>query len=453
MSGVFRSVVLLLLFMAVAALWANAKPASGSRDKEIKKRLLKLEVLVKKQQALIQAQTKRVAELEEKLRKLSAERTALEEAPKPKEAPEPEQAPSKEEEAPESPAAPPSIPTTGSEKQLPDVSVIANAHTSLTSDPQNPDRNRFLLDESEIGMQGFLYPGIRGDAFFSFGRPPGGTGLVGSLEEAYGTFLETPIRGVAVKGGKMRIDFGKRNKIHPHHLPYQDRPAVLRNFLGDDGLNGHGVEADYLLPTPRGTFAQLQFGFWKPEPPELDPLTGLEAADAGSRIFDHLLTSRLWTSAELGGDSELELGLSGGWGRSLMNGSGDGQVDPIRVYGADLTFRKFPSAHERILLSGEWLLYQRQTPIGTASRNGYYLLGTYQPNRYWEVGMRYDNSGVPFPADGRESALTGFLTNNLTETTYMRYQLKHGTHLDGASFNEFMIQFVWGIGPHAHPLQ
>lgn len=453
---VFALVLISACSLPLNAEKKHARERAPTTQEQLRNRLTKLEALVKEQQKLIHqllenkknghitALLKRIQELEDQVRKLSAltdskkllpQETATEKRP--------ENAAGEET----------SSPTLGAEKQLPDISVIINGSTHLTGDSTNVDRNRFLVNEGEIGMQGYLYPGIRGDAFFSFSRDAGKNELTGSVEEAYGTFLETPIKNLAVKFGKTRIDFGKTNKIHQHHLPYEDRPAALKNFLGPDSLNGSGIEADYLLPTPKGTFAQLQLGWWRPESSPLNPLTGLEPDTAGSRIADQLFTGRLWTSKELGEDSELEIGLNSAFGRSLINGSGDNRVDPIRIYGADVTFRKFLSPHERLALSAEWFLHHRLMSIGTAARSGYYLLGTYQPNNYWELGLRYDNSGLPAPSLGREWALTGFLTNRLTETTYIRYQLKNGQHFTGPSYTEFILQFVWGIGPHSHPLQ
>lgn len=435
----------------------------------LKQRVFKLEELVKKQQKLIdllinkkdinneQALQKRIAELEQKIETLAPiqKPDALKETKdisniSSNNNPEPLNGATQQ----------PTIPTTGSEKQLPDISVVVNASTHISDDKSDTDRNRFLLNESEISMQGYLYPTIRGDAFYSFGRESGqraplgkSNELIGELEEAYATFLETPLKDVSVKAGKMRIDFGKTNKLHPHSLPYEDTPSVLKNFLGEDGMKGHGIEASYLIPTPRNFFAQIQAGYWRPDTVSLDPDTGLEPDDAGSRLADRILTSRLWLSKELSDDSELELGLSSALGRSIFNGSGSGSYDPIQLYSADITYRKFPKAHKKLSLQAEWLLHKRKIADTSLSHSGYYLLGTYQFNQYWEWGLRYDNASLPSPSLGHESSISTFLTNHLSESTFLRYQYKHGNHIGGNNFNEFIIQFVWGIGPHSHSLK
>lgn len=427
-----------------------SKKTTTTQVKILKQRLSKMEALADLLQKRINELEKRVEELSKQKESLSTITSTETKSNSPLAQSQDTQENSTQQ---PSPSQATSTPTTGSEKQIPDISVVVNASTHITSDKTNPDRNKVLVNESEITMQGYLHPNIRGDAFYSFGRAEGENELKGELEEAYATFMETPIKGLGVKAGKMRVDIGKTNKLHSHQLPYEDRAAVIKNFLGSDGLKGHGIEVSYLFPTSRDIFAQLQVGWWRPDAPELNPATNLELNSAGTRIANTLVNSRLWLSKELGSDTELELGLSSAWGRSLFNGAGDNRYDPIQIYGADITLRKFPSANEKLALSLEWLTHRRLMSNDAVSRSGYYVLGTYQPNKYWEWGIRYDNASVPAPSIGHEYAVSAFLTNNLSESTFLRYQLKHGKHLEGESFNEFMVQFVWGVGPHSHALK
>ena len=75
----------------------------------------------------------------------------------------------------------------------------------------------------------------RADFFVSFGQEGA------SLEEGYVTFPTVP-GGLLVKAGKMRTAFGKTNPLHPHALPWPDRPLVSRNLLGgDEGIADAGV--------------------------------------------------------------------------------------------------------------------------------------------------------------------------------------------------------------------
>ncbi|MDH7568993.1 MAG: hypothetical protein QHJ73_05345, partial [Armatimonadota bacterium] len=84
--------------------------------------------------------------------------------------------------APEGPA-PAAVPATGGRAlQLPDISFIGVGRGKLSSDDRDDDRNRVLLDEAEIGIQSYVYPGVRADAFITM---PGHENFTAELEEAY----------------------------------------------------------------------------------------------------------------------------------------------------------------------------------------------------------------------------------------------------------------------------
>ena len=50
------------------------------------------------------------------------------------------------------------------------------------------------------------------------------------MEEGYVTFPTLP-RGLLVKAGKMRANFGRLNAFHNHTLPWVDRPLVMYYFV------------------------------------------------------------------------------------------------------------------------------------------------------------------------------------------------------------------------------
>ncbi|MFT5150277.1 MAG: hypothetical protein ACI841_000258, partial [Planctomycetota bacterium] len=51
-----------------------------------------------------------------------------------------------------------------------------------------------------------------------------------------------------LRAGRFFIDFGKQMQSHIHELPYPERPAVLRAYLGSE-LAGTGVQFDSWFPT------------------------------------------------------------------------------------------------------------------------------------------------------------------------------------------------------------
>ena len=48
---------------------------------------------------------------------------------------------------------------------LPDISLIVTGKGFATNDRRNEDRNKFFTDEVELGIQGYVYPNVKADAF------------------------------------------------------------------------------------------------------------------------------------------------------------------------------------------------------------------------------------------------------------------------------------------------
>ena len=70
-----------------------------------------------------------------------------------------------------------------------------------------------------------------------------------SLAEANLTLMALPFNTQA-KLGMMRVRFGLTNQIHEHDLPFIDRPDVLVQFFGEEGLVEKGGEATWVPPLP-----------------------------------------------------------------------------------------------------------------------------------------------------------------------------------------------------------
>jgi hypothetical protein len=409
---------------------------------------------------------KRIEELEDKLQKVAM-------APPP---------PSGTPESPESSVtAQPTIPTTGSEKLLPDFSFIIDSVGKTASRRSgDADRNRYLLREAEFAMQGYLYPNIRGDVFFSLEREAGETAFGIDLEEAYASFLNIG-KGLQMQAGKKFIDFGRLNQVHSERRLTTDLPLPNKHFLfpEDHGLAGQGVQFNYLLPI-KGVFGQLQVGFWRGDEGHHDEeaaaatslrsLSSLarsrvkrqatngeeEAEETGLGIMDQIYSARLGFSKELsGGDAELGIGFSGLFGRSEpveRRRPRRTERDDIRLIGMDVQYRRFLGAYKRLLLQSEIMRHHRSGPDGD-SRLGYYILGAYRWDRYWDGGLRFDSSSLPSPLSGHETKAVAFVRRFLTEQSFLRFQLERNNLVGRDPFTLLSLQFVWGIGPHSHLLE
>jgi len=370
------------------------------------------------------------------------------------------------EESLEEPEPSPVSPAAAREMLLPDISVIGNVVGLASSDKRRPGRNEVLLRELEIGLQGYLYPQVRADAFIALSEMHD---YKAELEEGYISFLElnsVPILrgapdGLSLRLGRKLLDFGRVNPIHPHHWDFANPPVVVHNLLGDHALIGDGAQLDYLLPIPQ--FANLQVGVWR-APHHHDHDDDEHSVHLGAGFEDRLYTARLWTSRPVGPDAELELGASGAWGRGEAalthdheeahedDDAEDHGRDRIRLHCLDVTYRRWPGGYRRLLLRGEALWHRRSNGEGD-TRLGHYLFANYRWDQYLDAGLLYSASQRPWPAEGRDAALSAIVTNRLTETTALRLQLDRARRHETGRATELWLQVIWGIGPHSHPLE
>jgi len=320
----------------------------------------------------------------------------------------------------------------GTPKNLPDVSLVGDILGKVSGDSDDPYSNKVLIREIEFALQGYLYPEMRADAFLAFHRH--GDHFEAEICEGYASFLNL-LGEFSLIVGKKHVDFGKVNKLHQHHVPYADRPAVLDNFFGEDGLVGEGVSIDYLLPLP--FFVQLGLGAWQ---------AGSEEGGHFA-LTDEIYNARLWASFATGDNSELEIGGSGVMGKGPLAAQ---KKDDVNVVGLDITFKFWPTAYRRLFLQAEVLHLMRDLPADQIRRWGFYGFSGYRFTRYWDAGLRYDWAENALPEKELTQKFSAFVTNHLTETTKVRFQ--YGYRLD-AQLHEAVIQLIFGIGPHSHPLE
>ena len=334
---------------------------------------------------------------------------------------------------------------------LPDISLIVQAKGVASSDTRDGARNRVRLSEAEIGIQGFVYPNVKADAFLT--TSPEENSPMG-VEEAYLTYLGLH-QGLNLYVGEKHVAFGRTNLLHNHSWLYVRPPLVLRNLVAEESLTGEGVEASYLLPTKGDLFAQLDLGTWTGQGPgEATPRADFATSVAvgpGAGFSDRFNTARLWASRPLGESNELELGTS--YARGPAEGfanPGSGEAD---LKGLDLTYRHFGEGTSRLLLRGEGIWRHEGDGFTDSTAHGYYLFGNYRQTKDSSVGLLWDWSELPQAPDLHESAASLILTKQFSEQYYLRLQAIHGSRPGNSSYNELLLQWVWGVGPHTHNLE
>src|SRR5882724_12799726 len=155
--------------------------------------------------------------------------------------------------------------------------------------------NRFFPREVELSMFGQIDPYAYAEVRIEAGEDTRGADTKVDLAEASITMLTLPY-GTQAKFGQIRNRFGYSNVIHEHDLQWIDRPNVLRNFLGDGGLQEKGLEATIVPDLP----------FY------LEGLVGVfngdnETAFGRGTLRDPLLTARLRTFFELTDTQAIQL--------------------------------------------------------------------------------------------------------------------------------------------------
>jgi hypothetical protein len=315
--------------------------------------------------------------------------------------------------------------------------------------------NRFFPREIELSLFGQIDPYARGQVIVETGEEGPGEELTVRLAEAHLTLLTLPW-GTQLKMGQVRNRFGLLNQLHAHDLPQTDRPAVLRNFFGEEGLVERGLELT-----------------WVPDLPfYLEGLVGVfngdnEVAFGHRRLRDPLVTARVRTFFELGDTSGLQLGVSLATGLT---------ADEFRstLIGFDAKYKYRPSGwlHPLLTVAGEGILSKRKTQVGdpedpeatlverTLNRFGWYAYAELQPFRRWAGGVRYDNTELLLEP-GREWAVEPYLAFMPSEFLRFRLGYKHTNRSDNhplavvlgqRSFNEVLLQASFLLGAHpAHP--
>jgi hypothetical protein len=331
---------------------------------------------------------------------------------------------------------------------LPDISLIVQAKGKATTDGSDPAKQKLQLTEAELGIQGFVYPNVKADAFVA-GSPSEDEAF--QVEEAYLTYLGLA-KGLSVNIGEKHVPFGRSNLLHNHSWLYARQPLVISNFVASESLAGQGVNVSYLLPTKSDLFAQLDLGVWaNGTEGEQSGLPDI-VAGPGANLTDRFVTARLWTGYPVSERGELELGGSWAGGKSNEDPV-TLDADHVHLTGVDLGYRHFGEGDERLLLRGEYFRRTGITDSNGDTAEGYYLFGNFRKDKYSSVGLLLDWSEFPQATNLHESALSLIYTKQFSEQYYLRLQATHGSRPDCGGFNELWLQWVWGVGPHTHNLE
>jgi hypothetical protein len=313
--------------------------------------------------------------------------------------------------------------------------ISATADVRLQVDPEAPTENNVDVREFEFSFQAALDPYAKTKIFLSAGEE----GV--SVEEGYAYWTGLP-GGLRLDLGRFRQQVGELNRWHPHALPESEFPLVLREYFGDEGLNGDGVGLYWTLPVGGGTA-----GTW-----ELWGQATLANNDVlyagGNRIAGLGHVNAFWDVSpavffQLGG--------------TLLGGSNPDSNLTTTVFGGDFRVSWRPPAralYQSLTLRGEGYVNRRTVSGVTTQYTGAYVGAQYQLSRRLFAGTRFDWVEPLAVPDRHTWAIVPTLTWWQSEWVFLRLEWQHQHDaLDATAStttNRILLQTVWAIGPHKH---
>jgi hypothetical protein len=346
----------------------------------------------------------------------------------------------------------------------PNVSVIGQPFIHWLDDPSDPANERLTLDPGEVEavFDAYLNPYASGTFVFTYGEEGA------EVEEGYFQLFRGLPAGLAIKGGKYRMGFGKLNPQHPHAYPFAERWRVLSSYLpGEESLNETAVQLSGRIPMP-GEFSLIASADWmqgdsfrierEPSGATNDPL----AAGEGDR-FDEPRgagLARLAGFAGIGDRSGLEIGVSGTGGTNNVAAGAR-----TFIYGADVKAKLWNSETSYVILQGEFLRQELDEAgwdstgaaytTQTVTSNGGYAYADYNFKTRYNIGGGYERYQQPVADGPWDQAFKLWIgLSLLEETTAFRLDWDHympgapdGAD-DPAAINTITLRAIFSMGPH-----
>ena len=352
--------------------------------------------------------------------------------------------------------------------RLVDISSVGDLVADLSPKGSTmEDGSRFGIREVEIALQAAVDPSFRGDVFIGFSDAEGV-----AIEQAFLTTTALPW-ALEARLGRFLMPFGKDNLTHRHDLHTIEHAYVIKDFLGEEGFKGTGVQLSKVF-APLGFYQELIAtvvdGFGAGHGHEDEP--ELEAEEPANRNLSGLVYSaRLRNYWDLSQAANLELGASGMTGLRVQEAV-DAADTPFgvnarqSVIGADLTFRWRPlqqGLYRSFLFRVEAMrqinddapeLPADATYAGpTRGFNGGYAFARYQLTRRMFLGIRGDLLEDPEDAGETLQAASGYLQFYPSEFSKLVAGFERLSENGGAEkTNRLILQATFALGPHKpHP--
>ena len=348
---------------------------------------------------------------------------------------------------------------------LPDISLIADSRILGSTDERDEERNG-LDTEIELGVQGYVYPRVKYDAFI-VGNP---AEEEFGVEEAFLTY-QGVAKGLNINVGRKFAPFGRTGELHPHSWLYSRQLIARQSLVAGENLVGNGVNLNYLVPTGKNLFVRASLGYFTAGE---EGIARVNQFDNNDPFFDQgfpekpgsglrkFYNARLWAGTALSSRDELEFGAS--YANGQTSAVAFSEVEPgdpqdqefngrVGLTGLDLSFRRFLPNGRRLLLRGEYFRYNPNRELPTGSTSGYYGFANLRLNPFSDIGLLAERTGFPQAPDARETAYSLIYTRQFNERYYIRLMGTNGDRPGQGNYSEVRLQFVAGLGPHTHELE
>ena len=326
----------------------------------------------------------------------------------------------------------------------PDISAIGQPFMRWTDDAEDPSRKRVTLEpgEVELILDAALNPYARGMIIGSLGED----GM--ALEEGYFSLLRGLPAGLQLKGGKYRVGVGRMNAMHPHTLPFAERPRVLSGYLpGEESFNEVGVSLSARVPLP-GSFSLTAAGDWLQG--DTFRIAPDERADEARPAFNANLSG----FGMLGERSAYELSLSGAGGTNNVSAS-----TLTKVYDAAAKLKLWTAENSYLVVQGEFLKLDREDAswdstaaayaVSRVRPSGGYVYADYNFSPRFNAGALYERYGRPTDPSFTDQAAGAFLGYALMEeTTSFRIDWNRFMPDESAAVNTITLRVIFSMGPH-----
>ena len=319
----------------------------------------------------------------------------------------------------------------------------------LDNDPAS-DRidDTINMREVELDLRASVDPFVDAVAIISVESEVPGNFEV-SVEEFYATIKslplplwETPPLGTKIKLGRFRTAFGLNNLSHTHDLPQTDRPLVIREFLGDEGMVANGVGTSSFLPSPGDTALELN----------LQVLQGGNSNVAEDNNRLSYLANLNWF-VPLADEHSVNASAIGFYG---VDDHDAGHQN--RVASLDVLYKWKPlkqGEYNSFLLGGQLMYASHEftDPLGAGRRThpfGWTAWAQYQLSSRLYAGLRWDQTDTLADDAQRRKQVSPYLTWYTSEFFRARLTYQH-TWSDLAvedQLDSFFIEVVVVFGAH-----